>query len=316
MVAALKAVVKENTAGSPTRPGLLWTHLPITQISAKLLEKGFRVSRKVIRRLLESLGFKKRRLVKSMTKSPSRNRDEQFRKIHRLRKEFASRNQPQLSIDSKRKEELGPLQRAGTVIANQQADVLDHTLPGYAHGEVTPHGIYDPRRHAAHLNLNTGSDTGEFACASLRWYWEHIGCTHDPQADSLLLLCDCGGSNSFRSDQFKYHLWRWAQAANLTIRVAHYPVYCSKYNPIERRFFPYVEQAWSGRTFATVDELAKATEDVTTRTGLTSSVHVIKEHYEPVRRSKTKHNESPCVIHDEDLPEYNYRILPKKAGQL
>jgi hypothetical protein len=62
----------------------------------------------------------------------------------------------------------------------------------------------------------------------------------------LLLLCDGGGSNASRRYVFKYHLEPLANRLGLEIRVAHYPPYCSKYNPIEHQFFPHVTQACQG----------------------------------------------------------------------
>lgn len=307
---ALETILKQNTAGSPTEPGLKWTHLNFTQIVAKLAEQGLSVCRKVVKRLLTELGFAVRKLVKSQTKAPSRNRDAQFRHIQRQRRSARRAGRPIFSVDTKKRQWLGPMYRPGNVIANGPAAVLDHALPSYADGEVIPHGIYDVQHNQAHLNLNTGHDTNRFAVASLRWYWEHIGKERYSGKDRLLLLFDCGGSNSFRSREFKYRLWEWACEADLTIEVAHYPVYCSKYNPIERRVFPHVEQAWSGRTFATTDDVAAATRQVETSGGLSTTAHIIDHDYKPVRRSrKTLPADcQACITHDDELPDYNYTI--------
>lgn len=305
--------MEDNTAGSPTRKGQVWTHLSLTEIVRRLLARGVEISRKVTRRIMGNLGFTNRRLVKSMTLGPSRYRDEQFEHIHAICRWFRNRGNPIFSLDSKRKEQLGPMFRRGNVFASQAAEVWDHDLRSYADGEVVPHGIYDIARNKAHLNLNTGADTGEFACASLKWYWNEIAAEHYPDADSILLLCDCGGSNSYRSKAFKFHLCQLANEFEISIEVAHYPVHCSKYNPIERKVFPYVEDAWRGNVFSRVEDFAETARAASTSTGLEITSHIIEKHFTPVRQSKTNHDISDLPItYDEELPEYNYKIEPTK----
>lgn len=304
-------MLADNTAGSPTVPGLKWTHLSVSEIAAELLRQGLKVARKVIRRLLTELGFGSRQQVKSKTKAPSRDRDEQFDIIHDLREDYAESGDPCLSLDSKRKEALGNIYRAGEVIANQKAEVLDHDLPGYFQGEVTPHGIYDVAANAGHMTVTTGSDTGEFACAALRQYWDQVGSSQYPAAERLLLLCDCGGSNSYRSHTFKHFLQELADQLQLSIQVAHYPVHCSKYNPIERRYFCHVERSLSGRIFSTAADVAEAVAETTTRTGLTTTVAELPE-FTPVRKSGQSYPEPPNIDYAHNLPDYNYKLHPQK----
>lgn len=307
----LRAVIEDNTAGSPTVPGLKWTHLSVTEIVTRLVQRGFEVAWDVVSRLLGEMGFKTRQQVKSKTKAPSRDRDAQFEKIHETVADYQSTGDPVLSIDSKRKESLGEMHRSGTVIANQAAEVLDHDLPAYSEGEVTPHGLYDVQENTGHISVTTGSDTGEFACASLRWYWEKGAAEQYPQADRLLLLADCGGSNSDRSHTFKHHLQILANEWNIPIQVAHYPVHCSKYNPIERREFCHVERSFSGRIFETASDVAEAAASTSTQTGLTITTTVLPE-YEPVRNSGKSTPKPSDIRHDPELPDYNYIIAPQK----
>lgn len=306
------------------KKNLKWTHLPVTEIVRRLAERGINVCRKVVKRLLRSLGFRERRLVKSVTLAPSRDRDAQFRKISCKRTKFRRRGDPVFSLDSKRKESLGNIYRDGTVRADGPAEVLDHDLPAYHDGEVTPHGIYDLARHTAHVHTTTGSDTGQFAVESLRRYWHEHAAEHYREAEAMLLLCDCGGSNSYRSKAFKHHLGELADETGLRIVVAHYPVHCSKYNPIERRVFAHVERSFRGRTFETAADVARAASEATTsidgeqRNGdselpaLEVTAEEIAEHFEPVRISKVKHDLSELPItNDAKLPDYNYTIDPK-----
>ena len=109
----LRAVIEDNTAGSPTVPGLKWTHLTVTEIVSELMERGIKVARDVVARLLKEMGFKSRRQVKSKTKAPSRDRDAQFKKIDETVEDYKSTGNPVFSVDSKRKESLGEVHRTG-----------------------------------------------------------------------------------------------------------------------------------------------------------------------------------------------------------
>lgn len=307
-------MVADNTAGSPVDENLKWTHLSLTQIVRELAHRGIHVCRKTVRRILRSLGFRSRRLVKSVTLSPSRDRDAQFRKISRLRKKYRRRGDPVFSLDSKRKEQLGRIYREGMVWADGPAQVLDHALPAYVDGEVTPHGLYDPARHAAHLHMTTGSDTGEFAVESLRRFWHEHAAEHYAQAQAMLLLCDCGGSNSYRSHAFKHHLGELAAELKMSIRVAHLPVYCSKYNLIERRVFAHVERSFRGRIFSDAASVARAAREtnLSQESGLTITASVITKEFTPARQSRRKYDLSDLALtHDRHLPDYNYVIKPR-----
>lgn len=258
------------------------------------------------------MNLKKRQQVKSVTKAPSRNRDAQFDIIDMLRKRFRRTKDAILSVDSKQKELLGNVYRPGDVLADGPVEVLDHALPSYAQAEVITHGIYAPQHNVAHMNLNTSHDTGAFACHSLCWFWDHIGRQLFPSADRILLLFDCGGSNSSKSSTLKWHLGRLSASIGLPLQVAHYPVYCSKYNPIERRVFPWVERAYSGQLFTDLGEMVEAVvRGASTSTGLRTTAHIIKKTFRPATRKDIQHTKDPPVQYPLDLPEYNYRLTPE-----
>lgn len=79
----------------------------------------------------------------------------------------------------------------------------------------------------------------------LHW-WESYGKFQYPNASKLLIVCDGGGSNSSRHYVFKEAVHKLADKIGISVRIAHYPPYCSKYNPIEHRVFPHITRALSG----------------------------------------------------------------------
>jgi hypothetical protein len=162
---------------------------------------------------------------------------------------------------------IGNFYRPGTLYTQATVQTLDHDFPSLAEGVVIPHGIYDLKQNQGYVTLGTSHDTSAFACDSLRQWWQTQGHALYPGADSLLLLCDGGGSNSARPYLFKAALEKVAQETGLAIRVAHYPPYTSKYNPIAHRVFPHLTRACQGVIFTSVDLVKALMAKATTKTG-------------------------------------------------
>ena len=177
--------------------------------------------------------------------------------IAELKAEYLDEGNPVFSIDTKAKERLGATLSQGPRVDTTGVPGFDHDFPSWATGVIIPHGIYDLARNRGHINIGMSHDTSQFACDSFRWYWNRIGSRCYPDATSILLLCDAGGSNSATQHLFKQDLQDLVNDLGMEIRVAHYPSYCSKYNPIERRFFPHVGRACQGMLFDTLDTVVR-----------------------------------------------------------
>ena len=141
---------------------------------------------------------------------------------------------------------IGNLYRPGTLYTQAPVETFDHDFPSLAAGVVIPHGIYDVQRNHGYVTLGTSHDTSAFACDCLLQWWQRYGQPTYADADSLLVLCDGGGSKSARTYLFKQDLEQLGQDLGIEIRVAHYPPYTSKYNPIEHRLFSQVHQSPEG----------------------------------------------------------------------
>lgn len=102
-------------------------------------------------------------------------------------------------------------------------------------------------------------------------------------ATSILLLCDGGGSNSSHYYVFKEALQALVNEISVEIRIAHYPPYCSKYNPIEHRLFPHVTHACQGVVFQSVALVHDLMAQTKTATGLRVTVDVLEKVYETSR---------------------------------
>jgi Rhodopirellula transposase DDE domain len=207
---------------------------------------------------------------------------------------------------------IGNLYRPGTLYTQATVETLDHDFPSLAEGVVIPHGIYDLQRNHGYVNLGTSHDTSEFACDSLRQWWQAYGRLVYPAATSLLILCDGGGSNSARTYLFKADLEQLVQDMGLEIRIAHYPPYTSKYNPIEHRLFPHLTRACQGVIFTSVDLVQELMAKAATKTGLEVSVNILHKEYATGRQVAADFKEQMGVIFDADLPQWNYRVLPRE----
>jgi hypothetical protein len=304
-------VLREHTAGDPMREAVKWTDLTRREISHRLARRGTPAGKRVVKQLLKKHGYVKRKARKKVEMGPRHpDRNAQFQNIARLKDEYLAAGQPVLSIDTKKKELLGSFYRDGRLYTQEAIEVFDHDFPSAASGVVFPHGLYDVGRNCAHINLGTSHETSQFACDSIERWWQQQGRVQYPAAAKLLLLCDGGGSNSASRYVFKEQLQQLADRLGLEIRVAHYPPYCSKYNPIEHRLFPHVTRACQGVVFQTVGVVKSLMEKTHTSTGLRVTVDIIDKVYEVGRKCAKGFKETMKIVFDDFLPKWNYRAIP------
>ena len=290
---------------------MLWTDLSPRQIADAVSDLGTPVSPSVVQDWMEEQGLALHKIEKVLPGGQSPDRDTQFKRIAELKGDYTAAGNPVFSMDTKAKEHLGQLFRAGRVWTQKAFCAFDHDFPSWATGVIIPHGIYDIARNRGHLNIGLSHDTSQFACDSFRWYWNKIGQRCYPNATSILLLCDCGGSNSAAQYLFKEDLQDLVNDLRIEIRVAHYPSYCSKFNPIERRFFPHVARACRGMLFDTLDTAVRLMRKASTTTGLRTTVNVIRRGYEIGRQVADKFKATMNLLFDDLLPKWNYVALPR-----
>jgi hypothetical protein len=239
-------VLKRHTAGDPQNEEVIWTDLSCTDIIKKMKESGTKIGRKLVKKLLKKHGYKKRGVQKRLSTGATKYRNEQFEKIHKLRNKYQKSQNPVISVDTKKKEPIGNLYRAGKVYSKEEIKTFDHDFKYLAKGIAVPHGIYDLKKNSGYINIGTNYETAEFACDSIKKWWNKQGQTDHPKANSILMLVDSGGSNSYRHHIFKEELQKLVNEIGIEIRVAHYPPYCSKWNPIEHRLFPHITRSMQG----------------------------------------------------------------------
>lgn len=168
-----------------------------------------------------------------------------------------------------------------------------------------PHGLYDLNDNGGYIQIGTSRDTTEFACDSIRYWWKTYGKLRYPLATSILLLCDGGGSNSAGYYLFKQDLQTLVNELGIEIRIAHYPPYLSKYNPIEHRLFPHVTRVCQGMILHNVQLLQDLIAKTTTRTGLKVFTTILDKPYQTGRKVAEDFKSTMKIVFDQHLPQWN-----------
>lgn len=205
---------------------------------------------------------------------------------------------------------IGNFYRNGQLYTQERIHVSDHDFRSAADGIVVPHGLYDVTRNIGYLTLGTSHDTAEFACACIRRWWLTYGCLDYPDAHEILLLCDGGGSNNARHYLFKQELQTLANELGIAIRIAHYPPYTSKYNPIEHRLFPHVTRACQGVVFKTIEIAQAFMAKTATKRGLTVFTAILDRVFATKRKVAENFKQAMTICFDAFLPQWNYVAVP------
>ncbi len=290
---------------------IIWIDITLTKLSEEVSKLGIECSPYICKQLLDEKGFGLRKMSKEVTLKNSENRDEQFKNINTLMEEYKKQNNPIISVDTKKKETIGTFYRDGRCYCNEALKVYDHDFKSFGDGTITPHGIYDVQKNIGYMTLSESKDTSEFACDCIENWWENYGKENYSNATSILVLCDGGGSNSSRSLLFKADLQILANKIGIEIRIAHYPPYTSKHNPIEHRLFPHVTRAISGVLINSIDTMATKIKGTTTSKGLKVFVSICKTIYETGRKVALDFVENCSVIYDSFLGKWNYKVVPQ-----
>lgn len=291
-------------------PGELWTNRSNREISDTLRELGFEVSPNTVDHLLGyELGLGRRQAVKDVVLGSTPDRDDQFRRIADLRRYYERRDLPIISIDTKKKELLGGFYRAGACRTDGLVRTFDHDFPSAGSGKVIPYGVYDVCGNDGFMMLAQGSDTAELVSDSILAWWNRMGRFRYGGARQMLILADSGGSNGRRVKLFREKLWELSCRLRVTLRVAHLPSYCSKYNPIDHRLFSHVSRSLKGVIFESMATIRNAVARTATSTGLRVKAEIANRIYQAGVKASDDFLNGTFIRWDKFLPRYNYKTI-------
>ena len=230
----LQALVDPDTRGDPMSP-LRWTTKSLMKLAGALAQTGHTVSDSTVGKLLKGLGFRLHANVKTREGSEHPDRDAQFREINETTRAALAAGQPVISVDTKKRELVGDFKAVGREYepTGKPVEVRTHDFKDKQLGHAIPYGVYDIAADEGMVSVGVTKDTSQFAVASILAWWQHLGARRYPDAKTLTITADGGGSNSSRTRLWKTELQRLADEIGLAIRVCHFPPGTSKWNKIE-----------------------------------------------------------------------------------
>ena len=307
----VKAIIDGSTYGNPEQV-LSWTTESLRKIQNTLAEKySIKASHMTIGTILESLGYSKQANRKMLqVGKPHPDRNAQFEFIDKKAKEFIEMGEPVISVDAKKKENIGNFINAGQEYRKSKdpRKVLDHDFPIKELGKIAPYGVYNLNHNIGFVNVGTSRDTAEFAVESISRWWETVGKRTFPNATKLMITCDCGGSNSYRTRLWKYQLSQFVKHIGLDIHVSHFPPGTSKWNKIEHRLFCYISKNWQGKPLVSVENAINLIGSTTTTTGLKVICQRDDTVYELAKTVSDEDFESINIVKIAPFANWNYAL--------
>ena len=313
LVTAMEGLVDPMTRGDPGSP-LRWTCKSTRRLAAELATQGYSVSHPVVANLLREQGYslQSNRKTKEGTNHPDRNA--QFEYINRRVKRQLRARQPAVSVDTKKKELVGDFKNTGRQWRpkGQPEEVRVHDFMDKTLGKAIPYGVYDLGRNVGWVSVGVDHDTAAFAVQTIRRWWREMGRKAYPQAQSLLIIADSGGSNGTRVRLWKWELQKLANQTGLAIAVSHLPPGTSKWNKIEHRMFSFISQNWRGQPLLTHATIVNLIGSTRTSTGLRVRCILDRRKYPSKLTVSDDQMAAINLIRDKFHGDWNYTIKAQK----
>lgn len=303
-------MIGPETAGDPMGEQK-WVRSSLRHLSAKLRTQGHAACPTTVGRLLEKMDYSLRANVKRQAGSPHPDRNTQFEYIESQKQLFLSHGWPIISVDAKKKELIGNFKNAGRCWCQEAEVVNDHDFASEALGRAVPYGLYNLNHNRGYVYVGVSADTAEFAVDVIAQWWTRFGRPEFPQAPCLLVLCDGGGSNGWRSRVWKAQLQeQLADRSGLEVTVCHYPKGASKWNPVEHRLFGPISLNWAGKPLRTFDTMLAYIRGTTTSAGLQVSAYLVEQMYERGIKVADEVMQGLNLERHATCPNWNYTIRP------
>lgn len=311
IVEDLERIMDENTSGDPMSL-LKWSNKSTYKIAEELTKLNHKIDPDTVGRILKENDYSLQANRKNIEGSSVPERDAQFRYINEQAKKFINQGYPVISVDAKKKENVGEFKNPGQVWTKKgkarEVNVYDFQSLGI--GRATPYGIYDVKRNEGFVNVGMSYDTSEFAVESIRQWWILFGKNLYLDAKGLMVCSDGGGSNGSRNKGWKIHLQELANQIKIPITVCHYPPGTSKWNKIEHCMFSFISKNWKGQPLVSFEAIIKLIGATKTKKGLSVAARLDENEY-PKGKKYTDEDMAKLTIESHDLhPKWNYNILP------
>jgi len=310
----LDRLIDPCTRGDPQSP-LRWTCKSTYQLAEALQQQGHQVSQRTVYRLLVAQDYSLQSNRKTEEGADHPDRDAQFQFIYRRVKRFQRQGQPVISVDTKKKENIGNSANRGREWEKpgEPRRVKAHDFRGKGEDKACPYGVYDPARNEGWVNVGISHDTAQFAVASIRGWWRKLGRERYPRATKVLITADAGGSNGYRTRLWKVELQKLTNELGLVIGVSHFPPGTSKWNAIEHRLFSFISKNWRGRPLDSLTAIVNLIANTTTETGLSVEASLDYTSYAQGIKVSDEEMEQLNLKREAFHGEWNYTIAPQET---
>jgi hypothetical protein len=318
---ALEALIRDSMRGDPESP-LAWTTRSVKHLADELAARGHPCSPPTVWRTLGRAGYTLQSNSRAQEGRRHPERGEQFRYIAAQAAEHQDAGQPVISVDSKKREQIGNYRQDGAEWgpAGFPVVVRSHDFPDKDGRHAIPYGVYDEAAGTGFVNVGTDGNTAALAVESVRRWWQLTGRDAYPDATRLLVTCDSGGSNGHANKAWKAGLAALAQETGLDITVCHFPPGTSKWNKIEHKLFCQISLAWRGRPLTSYDVIISTIGKVTTAAGLRCAAVLDENEYPTglkISDEQMRDIQDRCLTRHEFHGDWNYTLhaVPRRAPQ-
>lgn len=310
----LDIMIDPFTRGDPESP-LRWTCKSTYKLAEALQAKGHEISQKTVYLLLQEMGYSMQANQKIREGKQNPDRDAQFHFINQKVKQFQKQGQPVISVDAKKKENIGRFKNIGKEWEKQGQPTAVNTydFPDKDKGKACPYSVFDMTRNEGWVNVGISRDTAEFAVESIRRWWFGMGCFRYPDATRLLITADGGGSNGYRIRLWKREIQKLSNELEITVHVCHFPPGTRKWNKIEHQMFSFMSKNWRGRPLDSLGTIVNLISNTTTKTGLNIDAEIDEKEYEKGIKVSDKEMELLNIERDNFHGEWNYKIMPQEG---
>jgi len=307
----LERLVDESSRGDP-EARLRWTAKSLRNLAGELRGQGHEISAASVAPLLRRLGYSLQANAKTREGAKHPDRDAQFRHINETAGAQIAAGQPVISVDTKKKELIGDFKNGGRELRpkGDPERVRTHDFKDKQLGKVNPYGVYDVAEDAGWVSVGIDNDTAQFAVASILGWWQHLGKGRYPDATTLTITADCGGSNGYRTRLWKTELQALANQTGLAISVCHFPPGTSKWNKIEHRLFSFISINWRAKPLISRQVVIDLINATTTRTGLEVYARLDERTYPKAIKVTDAQLAAVKLQGNPFHPEWNYTIMP------
>ena len=311
LLAALDDLIAGGTRGDPESP-LRWICKSTRTLAGELCRQRHPISYVRVAQVLYEQNYSLQSNRKLEEGEDHPDRDAQFRHINHCVKRALAAGKPVISVDTKKKELVGNYANAGQqwLPAKQPQSVQGHDFPGPEVPRAFPYGIYDLGRNEGFVNVGTDHDTGAFAVASIRGWWRCEGRHLYPDAGTLLITADGGGSNGSRLRLWKWELQSLADETGLALSICHFPPGTSKWNKIEHRLFSFISSNWRGEPLRDYETIVSLIANTTTAKGLKVTCRLDRRKYPTGRKVSNEEMKQVNLKRNTFHGDWNYVIRP------